>query len=73
MTRRQGGTLSRRYRSNGYVLNQQNPGRLLGRHREQALLPQADWGLAQIFQPAQNNCGSELARDGGGSVDMNAN
>ncbi|MNC81108.1 hypothetical protein D3C75_1341350 [compost metagenome] len=36
MTRRKGGTLSRRYRSNGYVPVQQNPGPLSGRHREQA-------------------------------------
>ncbi|AZF57969.1 Threonine synthase [Pseudomonas sp. R11-23-07] len=35
--RRKGGTLSRRYRSNGYVLAQiQHPGRLSGRHRGQA-------------------------------------
>ena len=36
VTRRQGGTLSRRYRENGYVLSQKHPGRLTGRHREQA-------------------------------------
>ncbi|AZF12567.1 Threonine synthase [Pseudomonas sp. R2-37-08W] len=35
--RRKGGTLSRRYRSNGYVLALiQHPGRLSGRHRGQA-------------------------------------
>ncbi|CAI8912908.1 hypothetical protein EMIT0P228_310001 [Pseudomonas brassicacearum] len=33
MSRRQGGTLSSRYRSNGYVLDQQ--GQLSGRLREQ--------------------------------------
>ncbi|WP_417696227.1 hypothetical protein, partial [Pseudomonas sp.] len=36
VTRRKGGTISRHYHSNGYVPNQQNPGRLSGRHREQA-------------------------------------
>ncbi|AEA72074.1 Hypothetical protein PSEBR_m1730 [Pseudomonas brassicacearum subsp. brassicacearum NFM421] len=41
VTRRKGGTLSRRYRNNGYA--------------------------------PKNNSGSELARDGGGSVDINAN
>ncbi|OPA89479.1 hypothetical protein BFW86_13410 [Pseudomonas fluorescens] len=36
VTRRKGGTISRRYRRNGYVLGQiQHPGRLSGRHREQ--------------------------------------
>ncbi|TKJ77560.1 hypothetical protein PspCFBP13509_19070 [Pseudomonas sp. CFBP13509] len=36
VTRRKGGTLGRRYRSNGYVLGLiQHPGRLSGRHREQ--------------------------------------
>ncbi len=36
VTRRKGGTLSRRYRSNGYVPVQQNPGPLSGSHREPA-------------------------------------
>ena len=36
VSRRQGGTLSGRYAKNGYVLSQQKPGRLRGRHREQA-------------------------------------
>ncbi|QBZ92580.1 hypothetical protein EPZ47_29100 [Pseudomonas viciae] len=36
MTRCKSGTISGRYRSNGYVPGQQNPGRLSGRHREQA-------------------------------------
>ena len=36
VSRRQGGTLSSRYRSNGYAPSQQNPDRLSGRHREQA-------------------------------------
>ncbi len=35
-TRRKGETISRRYRSNGYVHSQQNTGRLLGRLRGQA-------------------------------------
>jgi hypothetical protein len=35
-TRRKGETASRPYRSNGYVLNQQEPGRLSGRLRWQA-------------------------------------
>jgi hypothetical protein len=35
-TRRKGETASRRYRKNGYVLSQQNIGRLSGRLREQA-------------------------------------
>ena len=35
-TRRKGETLSGRYRSNGYVLSQQETGRLSGRLREQA-------------------------------------
>ncbi|MGY3175416.1 hypothetical protein ACVWYU_004841 [Pseudomonas sp. TE12234] len=39
--RRKGETLSRRYRSNGYVLNQQNAGRLSGRHRCDAAPRQA--------------------------------
>ncbi|PAM81916.1 hypothetical protein CES87_22915 [Pseudomonas sp. ERMR1:02] len=34
VTRRQGGTLSRHYRRNGYVLSQQRTGRLSGRLRE---------------------------------------
>ena len=36
VTRYKSGTISGRYRSNGYVPGQQNPGRLSGRHREQA-------------------------------------
>jgi hypothetical protein len=39
VTRRKGGTLSGRYRRNGYVHHQET-GRLSGRHREQARLPQ---------------------------------
>ena len=35
-TRRKGETISGRYRRNGYVLSQQNTGRLSGRLREQA-------------------------------------
>ncbi|WP_162634815.1 hypothetical protein [Pseudomonas putida] len=33
VSRRKGETASGRYRRNGYVLNQQKPGRLSGRHR----------------------------------------
>ena len=36
VTRRKGGTASGRYRSNGYVPDQQEQGQLSGRHREQA-------------------------------------
>jgi hypothetical protein len=39
---RQGETISSRYRSNGYVLSQQKTGRLSGRLRGQATLPQED-------------------------------
>ena len=44
VTRRQGGTNSRRYRSNGYVLGLiQDPGRPEGRHREQAPSHRVQW------------------------------
>jgi len=43
-TRRKGETASRRYRSNGYVLNQPEPGRLSGRHRWQAS-SHRNWGI----------------------------
>jgi len=36
VSRRKGETISGRYRRNGYVLSQQNIGRLSGRHRQQA-------------------------------------
>jgi hypothetical protein len=36
VTRCKSGTISRRYRRNGYVRDQQKTGRLPGRHREQA-------------------------------------
>ncbi|WP_158309788.1 hypothetical protein [Pseudomonas ogarae] len=36
VSRCKSGTASRRYRNNGYVLNQQNPGHLSGHLREQA-------------------------------------
>ncbi|WP_168188505.1 hypothetical protein [Pseudomonas sp. A25(2017)] len=39
VTRRQGGTLSRRYRSNGYVLDQQNPGHLREHARSHKKIP----------------------------------
>ncbi|MCO7628813.1 hypothetical protein NJC08_20525, partial [Pseudomonas fluorescens] len=40
VTRRKGGTIISRYRSNGYVLNQQEHGRPKSRHRRKPNAPQ---------------------------------
>ncbi|WP_236562876.1 hypothetical protein, partial [Pseudomonas koreensis] len=64
VTRRKGGTLSSRYRSNGYVLTQKDPHRLK-KLRGQA--PQGSFGQAKIFATINTPCRSEPARDGGGS------
>ncbi|MDQ0740750.1 hypothetical protein QF045_003610 [Pseudomonas sp. W4I3] len=67
VTRRKGGTLSRRYRSNGYVRALiQHPGRLSGRHREQA--PSHIWiarHQSDSYRPPGRH-GSKLLATGSG-------
>ncbi|MET3456233.1 hypothetical protein ABIC88_002807 [Pseudomonas kilonensis] len=50
----------------------QHPGKLTRRYREQALLPQRDLCQTQISCPLKIQCGSELARDGGGTSNIQA-
>ncbi|WP_238543162.1 hypothetical protein, partial [Pseudomonas sp. GM78] len=50
VTRRKGETIGGRYRRNGYVRGQQNPGRLPGRLRRQAGTPQT----TQTKKPHEN-------------------
>jgi len=63
-TRRQGETLSGRYRSNGYVLNQPEPGRLSGRHRWQAS-SHRNWGIRKNEVVCQAAFASKPAPTGG--------